>query len=86
MCHILQGCDVRSVHALVPDSRGLERNFHDVTIVDMENLPEVSVSIAGRPWSSDIWCGCGRTCIQCVQRPGGGSGVLVRGGVPTVIK
>ena len=33
------------MHALVPDSRGLERNFHDVTIVDMGDLPEVSVSM-----------------------------------------
>ena len=30
VCRILQGRDVRSVRALVPDSRGLERNFHDV--------------------------------------------------------
>ena len=29
---ILQGRDVRSVHVLVPDSRGLERDFHYVTI------------------------------------------------------
>ena len=35
VCQILQGGDVRSVRALVPDSRGLERDFHDVTIVDM---------------------------------------------------
>ena len=44
------------------------------------------------PWDAPeavinlIWCGCSRTWIQCVQRPEGGSGVLVRGGVPTVIK
>ena len=31
--------------ALVPDSRGLERDFHDVTIVDMGDLPESSVSM-----------------------------------------
>ena len=35
VCQILQGRDVRSVRALVPDSRGLGRDFHDVTIVDM---------------------------------------------------
>ena len=29
----------------VPDSLGLERNFHDVTIVDMGDLPEVLVSM-----------------------------------------
>ena len=42
VCRIMQGRDVR---ALVPDSRGLERNFHDMTIVDMGDLPEVSVSM-----------------------------------------
>ena len=33
--HILQGRDARSVRVLVPDCRGLEQNFHDVTVVDM---------------------------------------------------
>ena len=55
MCRILQGRDVRSVRALVPDSRGLERNLHDVTIVDMENLPEVSVSIADLSRLREQW-------------------------------
>ena len=45
VCRILQGRDMRSVCALVLDPRGLERNFHDVTIVDMGELAEVSVSI-----------------------------------------
>ena len=44
-CRILQGRDVRRVHVLVPDSRGLDQNFHDVTIVDMGDVPESSVSI-----------------------------------------
>ena len=30
---------------LVPDSRGLDQNFHDVTIVDMGDVPESSVLI-----------------------------------------
>ena len=42
MVRILQG---RDVHALVPDPRGLEQGFHDVTIVDMGDLPEPSVSM-----------------------------------------
>ena len=42
---ILQGRDVRSVRVLVPDSRGLDQNFHDVTIVDMCDVPESSVSL-----------------------------------------
>ena len=42
---ILQGRDARSVWVLVPDCRGLEQNFHDVTVVDMGDLPESKVSI-----------------------------------------
>ena len=42
---VLQGRDVRSVCVLVPDSRGLDQNFHDVTIVDMGDVPESSVSL-----------------------------------------
>ena len=45
VCRIMQGRNVRCVHALVPYSRGLEQNFHDVTIVDMGDLPESSVSM-----------------------------------------
>ena len=37
---ILQGRDARSVRVLVPDCRGLDQNFHDVTVVDMGDLPE----------------------------------------------
>ena len=43
--HILQGRDARSVRVLVPDCRGLEQNFHDVTVVDMGDLLESKVSI-----------------------------------------
>ena len=42
---LLQGRDDRSVRVLVPDCRGLEQNFHDVTVVDMGDLPESKVSI-----------------------------------------
>ena len=42
---ILQGRDAHSVRVLVPDCRGLEQNFHDVTVVDMGDLPESKVSI-----------------------------------------
>ena len=41
---VLQGRDERSVHAFIPDPRVLERGFHDVTIVDMDDLPVPSVS------------------------------------------
>ena len=43
--HILQGRDARSIRVLVPDCRGLDQNFHDVTVVDMGDLPESHVSI-----------------------------------------
>ena len=36
---------MRSVRALVPDPWVLVRGFHDVTIVDMGDLPEPSVSM-----------------------------------------
>ena len=32
-CRVLQGRDVRSVRVLVPDSWGLDRNFHDATVL-----------------------------------------------------
>ena len=42
---VLQGRDERSVHALIPDPRVMERGFHDVTIVDMGDSPEPSFSL-----------------------------------------
>ena len=30
---------------LIPDCRGLDQNFHDVTVVDMGDLPESHVSM-----------------------------------------
>ena len=43
---ILQGRDPRSIRVLVLDCRGFDQNFHDVTIVDMGNLPESHVSMS----------------------------------------
>ena len=37
---VLPGRDARSVRVPVPDYRGLDQNFHDVTVVDMGDLPE----------------------------------------------
>ena len=42
---VIQGRDVRSVRVLVPDSWGLDQNCHDVTIVDMGDVPESSVPL-----------------------------------------
>ena len=42
---ILQGRDAHSIRVLVLDCRGLENNFHDVTVVDMGELPESEITI-----------------------------------------
>ena len=42
---VLQGRDARSVRVLVPDCRGIDQNFHDVTIVDMGDVPESHISL-----------------------------------------
>ena len=43
---VMQGRDAHSVRALIPDPWVLERGFHDVTIVDMEDTAEPAVSEA----------------------------------------
>ena len=43
---VMQGRDARSVRALIPDPWVLDRGFHDVTIVDMEESSEPAVSEA----------------------------------------
>ena len=43
---ILQGRDPRSIRVHIPDGRGFDQNFHDVTIVEMGNLPESHVSMS----------------------------------------
>ena len=43
---LLQGRDPRSIRVLVPDGRDLNQDFHDVTIVDMGDLPESHVSMS----------------------------------------
>ena len=59
---ILQGRDARSIRMLVPDCRGLDQNFHDVTVVDMGDLPESHVSIPelselANKWPPAVACG-----------------------------
>ena len=46
MIRVLQGRDARSVRALVPDPRVLERGFYDVAVVGMEDSAEPVVSEA----------------------------------------
>ena len=52
---VLQGRDVRSVRVLVPDPRGVDQNFHDVTVVDMGDVPESSISIPELSTLSQQW-------------------------------
>ena len=35
-----------SVQVLVPDCRGMDQNFHDVTIVDMGDVPESHIPLS----------------------------------------
>ena len=52
---VLQGRDARSVRVLVPDCRGVDQNFHDVTIIDIKIVPESAVSIPELSALSQQW-------------------------------
>ena len=52
---IIQGRDSRSVRFLVPDARGLDQNFHDVTIVDMDDEREPTVTPADMTRLRELW-------------------------------
>ena len=52
---VLQGRDVRSVPVLVPYCRGVDQNFHDVTIVDMGDVPESHISLPELSTLSQQW-------------------------------
>ena len=52
---VLQARDVRSVRVLVPDCRGVEHNSHDVTIVDMGDVPESHISLPELSTMSQQW-------------------------------
>ena len=52
---ILQGRDSRSVWFLVPDACVLDQNFHDVTIVDMDDEREPMVTPADMTRLRELW-------------------------------
>ena len=52
---VLQGRDSRSIRFLVPDVRGMDQNFHDVTIVDMDDEREPKVTSADLSHLRDSW-------------------------------
>ena len=52
---VLQGRDDRSTRFLVPDNRGVDQNFHDVTIVDMKGERESKVLMSDLSQLRDSW-------------------------------
>ena len=79
---VLQGQDVRSVRVLV--RRGEDQNFHDVTIVDMGEVPKSSVSIPELSALSQQWGGVSKNWKRCVRRLNSVSVRVGRGAVFTV--
>ena len=52
---ILMGRDSRRVRFLVPDTRGVDRSYHDVTVVDMEDEREPMVVLADMTRLRELW-------------------------------
>ena len=52
---ILMGRDSRSVRFLIPDTRGVDRSYHDVTVVDMEDEREPMVVLADMTRLRELW-------------------------------
>ena len=52
---ILRGRDSRSVRFLVPDTRGVDRSYHDVTVVAKENEREPMVVIEDMTRLRELW-------------------------------
>ena len=70
---ILMGRDSRSVRFLVPDTRGVDRSYHDVTVVDMEDECEpMVVSTDMILWQSNP----GGHVSSCGQTPPGFSATM----------
>ena len=52
---VLQGQDSRSIRFLVPDVCGVDQNFHDVTIVDMDDEREPRITFTDLSHLRDSW-------------------------------
>ena len=65
---VLQGRDEWSVRALIPDSRFMERGFHDVTIVDMGDSPEPSLFLDDLSQLRLQWPVTVLRCMVCLQQ------------------
>ena len=55
MSHIMRGRDSRSVRFVVPDGRLVDRGFHDVTVVDMEEEREPTIVRQDMTRLREIW-------------------------------
>ena len=57
-------------HNFISSFRGVDQNFHDVTIVDMGDVPESSISIPELSMMSQLatWGGTSRNLRGCVRR------------------
>ena len=65
---VLQGRDVRSVRVLVPDCRDVDQHFHDVTIVDMGDVPESHISLLELSTLSQQWPPAVISCMGLRQQ------------------
>ena len=55
MSRIMKGRDCRSVRFVVPDVRLVDRGFHDVTVVDMEDDREPTVVLKDMTRLRELW-------------------------------
>ena len=55
MSRIMKGRDCRSVRFVVPDGRLVDRGFHDVTVVDMEEEREPTIVLRDMTRLREIW-------------------------------
>ena len=55
MSRIMAGRDSRSVRFVVPDGRIVDRGYHDVTVVDMEEEREPMVVLSDMTRLRELW-------------------------------
>ena len=55
MSRIMKGRDCRSVRFVVPDGRLVDRGFHDVTVVDMEEEREPTIVLRDMTRLRELW-------------------------------
>ena len=68
MSRIMKGRDCRSVRFMVPDVRLVDRGFHDVTVVDMEDDREPTVVLQDMTRLRELWPGEVFDHMRCHQQ------------------